>query len=37
MAFELYRQNLKQQLLRAGDLKINAQALRAFIASYQKQ
>jgi len=37
MAFEIYRQNLKQQLLRAGDLKINAQALKAFIASYQKQ
>lgn len=37
MSFELYRQNLKQQLLRAGDLKINAGALKAFIASYQKQ
>jgi peptidyl-prolyl cis-trans isomerase D len=36
LTFELYRRNLKQQLLRSGNLKINAEALKAFIALYQK-
>lgn len=37
LTFELYRQNLEQQLLRSGELRMNADALKAFIASYQKQ
>jgi len=36
LAFELYRQNLKQQLIRSGELKINEAAVKAFIATYQK-
>jgi len=37
VAFELYRQNLKLQLLRSGELKMNGEVLKQFIASYQKQ
>jgi peptidyl-prolyl cis-trans isomerase D len=36
-AFELYRQNLKQQFLRSGELKMNAAALKHFIELYQNQ
>jgi len=34
LAFELYRQNLKFQLARTGELKLNAKALEAFVALY---
>jgi peptidyl-prolyl cis-trans isomerase D len=37
MAFELYRQNLKLQLMRSGELKMNAGALKQFIALYQNK
>jgi peptidyl-prolyl cis-trans isomerase D len=37
MAFELYRQNLKLQLVRTGALKMNTTALKQFIALYQNQ
>jgi len=37
VAFELYRQNLKQQFLRSGELKMNEGALQHFIGLYQKQ
>jgi len=37
LAFELYRDNLKLQLVRTGELKLNATALQQFIALYQKQ
>jgi parvulin-like peptidyl-prolyl isomerase len=37
LAFELYRQNLKLQLLRSGELKLNASALQQFIALYQNK
>ncbi|HXX22490.1 MAG TPA: peptidyl-prolyl cis-trans isomerase [Terriglobia bacterium] len=37
LAFELYRDNLKLQLIRTGELKLNAAALQQFIALYQKQ
>ena len=36
-AFELYRQNLKLQLVRTGALKMNAGALKQFIALYQNR
>jgi len=35
MAFEIYRQNLRQQLLRTGELKMNDAAMKQFLASYQ--
>ena len=37
LAFELYRQNLKRQLMHSGDLKMNATALQQFIALYQNK
>jgi peptidyl-prolyl cis-trans isomerase D len=37
MAFELYRQNLKFQLARIGELKLNAKALEQFVALYQNK
>jgi peptidyl-prolyl cis-trans isomerase D len=37
MAFELYRQNLKLQLVRTGVLKLNTTALKQFISLYQNQ
>jgi peptidyl-prolyl cis-trans isomerase D len=37
VAFELYRQNLKQQLLRSGELKLNDSAMKQFLASYERQ
>jgi len=37
LAFELYRQNLKQQLVRTGELKLNNAALTQFIALYQNR
>lgn len=36
LAFEIYRQSLKQELLRSGALKMNADAMKAFLAGYQR-
>ncbi len=36
LAWELYRQNLKQTLLSSGDLKLNQAAMEQFLASFQK-
>jgi peptidyl-prolyl cis-trans isomerase D len=35
LAFEIYRQNLRQQLLRTGELKMNDTIMKNFLASYQ--
>jgi len=35
LVFELYSQNLKQQLMRSGKLKINSAGLKTFLASYE--
>jgi peptidyl-prolyl cis-trans isomerase D len=35
LAFEIYRQNLRQQLLRTGELKMNDTTMKNFLASYQ--
>ena len=37
LSFELYEQNLKAQLIRTGDLKLNNAALQQFIAMYKNQ
>jgi peptidyl-prolyl cis-trans isomerase D len=37
LAFELYRQNLKLQLVQSGELKLNAKVLQQFIALYQNK
>jgi hypothetical protein len=37
LAFELYRQNLKLQLERSGQLRMNPEALKQFIALYQNK
>jgi len=37
LAFELYRRNLKLQLIRSGELKMNAGAFKQFIALYQNK
>lgn len=37
LAFELYRQNLKRQLVQTGELKLNGTALQQFIALYQNK
>jgi peptidyl-prolyl cis-trans isomerase D len=37
LAFELYRQNLKLRLIQSGELKMNAGALKQFIALYQNK
>jgi peptidyl-prolyl cis-trans isomerase D len=36
LAWELYQQNLKQQLVRSGDLRLNDAAMKNFLAAYQK-
>ncbi len=36
LAFQVYRQNLKQELLRSGELKLNDEAMKQFLASYQR-
>jgi peptidyl-prolyl cis-trans isomerase D len=36
LAFEIYRQNLKQELQRSGKLKINDSALKQFLSGYQR-
>jgi peptidyl-prolyl cis-trans isomerase D len=37
LAFELYSEDLKQQLLKSGELKLNETALQQFLAAYQRQ
>ena len=34
--FEIYEENLKQELIRSGTLKINDKAMKAFLASYSR-
>jgi len=37
LAFEIYRENLKDQFIRSGKLKINETGLKTYLASYQTQ
>jgi peptidyl-prolyl cis-trans isomerase D len=37
LQFEIYRQNLKEQFIRSGQLKINDAAMKQFLASYRTQ
>jgi len=37
LAYELYRQNLKKQLIASGKLKMNEQGMKTFLASYETQ
>ncbi len=37
LAFEIYRQNLKRELLKSGALKLNRDAMNAFLAMYQRR
>jgi peptidyl-prolyl cis-trans isomerase D len=37
LQFEIYRQNLKDQYLRSGQLKINEAGMKQFLASYETQ
>ncbi|HZT69489.1 MAG TPA: peptidyl-prolyl cis-trans isomerase [Terriglobia bacterium] len=37
LAYEIFRQNLKQQLIKSGKLKMNDAALKTFLASYTSQ
>jgi peptidyl-prolyl cis-trans isomerase D len=37
LAYEIYRQNLKKELMRTGQLKMNEEGLKTFLASYQTQ
>jgi len=37
LQFEIYRQNLKDQFIRSGQLKMNEAGLKQFLASYQTQ
>jgi peptidyl-prolyl cis-trans isomerase D len=37
LAYEIFRQNLKQQLIKSGKLKMNEAALKTFLASYTNQ
>lgn len=36
VAFDLFRQNLKQELQKSGDLKFNEAAMKQFMAAQQK-
>jgi peptidyl-prolyl cis-trans isomerase D len=36
LAYELYRTNLKQMLLKSGELKLNDSAMKQFLASYER-
>jgi len=36
LAFEIYRQNLKQELQSSGELKINDSALKQFLSGYER-
>lgn len=37
LAYEIYRQNLKKELIRSGKLKMNESAMKTFLASYETQ
>jgi peptidyl-prolyl cis-trans isomerase D len=37
LAYEIYRQNLKKQLIASGQLKMNEQGMKTFLASYETQ
>jgi len=37
LQFEIYRQNLKEQLVRSGKLKLNDDGMKKFVASYEAQ
>lgn len=37
VAFEIYQQNLKQQMMRSGELKMNDAALKQFLSQYQNR
>ncbi|HET7212517.1 MAG TPA: peptidyl-prolyl cis-trans isomerase [Terriglobia bacterium] len=37
LAYEIYRQNLKKQLIASGQLKLNEQGMKTFLASYETQ
>lgn len=37
VAFEIYQQNLKEQLIRSGELKMNDAAMKQFLAQYQSR
>ena len=37
LQFEIYRENLKERLIRSGQLKINNSGMKQFLASYQAQ
>jgi peptidyl-prolyl cis-trans isomerase D len=37
LAYEIYRQNLKKELIRSGQLKMNDAAMKTFLASYSTQ
>ncbi len=37
LEFEIYRQNLKEQFLRSGKLKLNEAGMKQFLASYQTE
>ncbi len=37
LEFEIYRQNLKEQFLRSGQLKLNDAGMKQYLASYQNQ
>jgi peptidyl-prolyl cis-trans isomerase D len=37
LQFEIYRQNLKEQLIRSGKLKLNEDGMKKFVASYEAQ
>jgi len=36
LAFEIYRANLKQELIRSGDLKLNEAAMKSFLSSFER-
>ena len=37
LAYEIYRQNLKKELIRSGKLKMNEEGIKTFLASYSTQ
>ena len=37
LQFEIYRQNLKEQFIRSGKLKLNEAGMKQFLASYEAQ
>ena len=37
LAYEIFRQNLKQELIRSGKLKMNPETMKTFLAAYETQ